>query len=66
MWKRMKLLRVFNILRDRFELKKKVRFLETELAVVLGKVFERDREIRKLRKVIESYKKQGWRLHIDD
>tara|TARA_Y100000389_G_scaffold195141_1_gene226067 strand:- start:392 stop:565 length:174 start_codon:yes stop_codon:yes gene_type:complete len=57
---------VFNILRDKFELKKKVRFLETELAVVLGKVFERDREIRKLRKVIESYKKQGWRLHIDD
>ena len=62
----MKLLRVFNILRDRFELRKKVRFLETELAVVLGKVFERDREIRKLRKVIESYKKQGWRLRIDD
>ncbi len=48
------------------ELRKQNRFFESELGVVLGKLYACEREVRTLKKVIEDYKNQGWKLKIDD
>jgi vacuolar-type H+-ATPase subunit C/Vma6 len=63
---KMKLLKIFNIMRECMELRKQNRFFESELGVVLGKLYACEREVRTLKKVIEDYKKQGWKLKIDD
>ena len=62
----MRLLKIFNIMRECMELRKQNRFFESELGVVLGKLYASEREVRTLKKVIEDYKKQGWKLKIDD
>lgn len=53
-------------MRECMELRKQNRFFESELGVVLGKLYASEREVRTLKKVIEDYKKQGWKLKIDD